>query len=394
MDLTFTPAELAFRDEVRDFLARKLDPELAARVRNLAHLSREDYDGWHAVLNEQGWLAPHWPVEYGGTGWDVVRRFIFDDECNRAFAPRIVPFGLNMLAPVLIRYGTEAQKQYYLPRILDGSDFWCQGYSEPGAGSDLASLKCAAVRDGDHYVVNGQKTWTTLGHYANRMFVLVRTSSEGKPQQGISFLLVDMESPGVDVRPLITLDGRHEVNEVFFTDVRVPVDNLVGEENRGWDCAKYLLTYERTNSANVGASYAALERLKAAAATRTRNGRPLTEDPLFAARLARVEIELDNMSTTNLRVIAAVAGGGAPGAESSILKILGTEVAQEISNLARMAMGPGARALRREADDADGSPLTREDRAALNYFNLRKLTIFAGSNEIQKNIIAKMMLHL
>jgi hypothetical protein len=299
-----------------------------------------------------------------------------------------------MLAPVLIRYGTEAQKQYYLPRILDGSDFWCQGYSEPGAGSDLASLKCAAVRDGDHYVVNGQKTWTTLGHYANRMFVLVRTSSEGKPQQGISFLLVDMESPGVDVRPLITLDGRHEVNEVFFTDVRVPVDNLVGEENRGWDCAKYLLTYERTNSANVGASYAALERLKAAAATRTRNGRPLTEDPLFAARLARVEIELDNMSTTNLRVIAAVAGGGAPGAESSILKILGTEVAQEISNLARMAMGPGARALRREADDADGSPLTREDRAALNYFNLRKLTIFAGSNEIQKNIIAKMMLHL
>jgi len=392
MDLTFTAEELAFRDEVRDFLKTNLDPEIAERVRNFAHLSREDYDNWHAVLNRQGWLAPHWPVEYGGTGWDVVRRFIFDDECNRAFAPRVVPFGINMLAPVLLRYGTEAQKQYYLPRILDGSDFWCQGYSEPGAGSDLASLKCAAVRDGDHYIVNGQKTWTTLGHYANRMFNLVRTSREGKPQAGISFLLVDMESPGVEVRPLITLDGRHEVNEVFFTDVRVPVDNLVGEENRGWDCAKYLLTYERTNSANVGTSYAALEQLRATAARRTRNGRPLTEDPQFAARLARIEIELDNMSTTNLRVIASVAHGAAPNAESAMLKILGTDVLQEISNLARMAMGPDARALRN--DDSNGAGLTRDDRAALTYFNLRKLTIFAGSNEIQKNIIAKMMLGL
>lgn len=393
MDLTFTAEELAFRDEVRDFLKQNLDPKIAKRVRNHAHLSREDYDAWHATLNARGWLAPHWPVEYGGTGWDVVRRFIFEDECNRAFTPRTVPFGINMLAPVLIRYGTDAQKQHFLPRILDGTDFWCQGYSEPGAGSDLASLKCAAVRDGDHYVVNGQKTWTTLGHYANRIFCLVRTSNEGKPQQGISFLLVDMESDGVEVRPLITLDGRHEVNEVFLTDVRVPVDNLVGEENRGWDCAKYLLTYERTNSANVGASYAALGRLKALAASRIKNGKPLAEDPLFAARMARIEIELANMSTTNLRVIASVAGGGAPGAESSILKILGTEVMQEISNLARMAMGLEARILRDEKS-ADADALTDADRAALTYFNLRKLTIFAGSNEIQKNIIAKRMLAL
>ena len=312
MDLTFTADELEFRDEVRDFLNQKLDPDLAMRVRNGVHLSKEDYLGWHATLNARGWLAAHWPVEYGGTGWDVVRQFIFDDECCRAFAPRIVPFGLNMLAPVLIRYGTEAQKRYYLPRMLDGTDFWCQGYSEPGAGSDLASLKCAAVRDGDHYVVNGQKTWTTLGHYANRIFCLVRTSSEGKPQTGISFLLIDMDSDGVEVRPLITLDGQHEVNEIFLTDVRIPVENLVGEENRGWDCAKYLLTYERTNSAGVGASFAALERLKELAAERMRNGRPLLEDPLFAARIARVEIEIANMSTTNLRVIASVAGGGAP----------------------------------------------------------------------------------
>ena len=393
MDLTFSSDELEFRDEVRDFLQQNLDPELARRVRNYSHLTRDDYADWHATLNARGWLAPHWPVEYGGKGWDVVRRFIFEDECNKAYAPRIVPFGINMLAPVLIRYGTEEQKQHYLPRILDGTDFWCQGYSEPGAGSDLASLKCSAVRDGDHYVVNGQKTWTTLGHYANRIFCLVRTSTEGKPQQGISFLLVDMESPGVDVRPLITLDGRHEVNEVFLTDVRVPVSNLVGEENRGWDCAKYLLTYERTNSAGVGASFAALERLKAIAAQRIRNGKPLSEDPLFAARIARVEIELENMSTTNLRVIASAASGGAPGAESSILKILGTCVMQEISNLARMAMGPGARALRKE-QDGSGEALTDADRVALTYFNLRKLTIFAGSNEIQKNIIAKRMLSL
>jgi alkylation response protein AidB-like acyl-CoA dehydrogenase len=392
MDLTFTPDELAFRDEVRDFLKRKLDPEIAACVRNYGHLSRDDYANWHATLNEQGWLAPHWPAEYGGTDWGIVERFIFDDECNRAHAPRVVPFGLNMLAPVLIRYGTEEQRNHFLPRILDGTDFWCQGYSEPGAGSDLASLKCAAVREGDHYIVNGQKTWTTLGHYANRIFCLVRTSSEGKPQTGISFLLIDMDSPGVDVRPLITLDGRHEVNEVFLTDVHVPVGNLVGEENRGWDCAKYLLTYERTNSAGVGASYAALERLKALAARRLRNGKPLAKDPLFAARVARVEIELANMSTTNLRVIASVAGGGAPGTESSILKILGTCVLQEISNLARMAMGPAARALRDETDAAD--TLSDADRAALTYFNLRKLTIFAGSNEIQKNIIAKRMLSL
>jgi len=394
MDLNFTTEELKFRDEVREFLRDNLDPDVAARVRDHAHLTREDYVNWHATLHARCWLAPHWPIEYGGPGWDVVRRFIFDDECSRAHAPRVVPFGINMLAPVLLRYGTDEQRHYYLPRILDGQDFWCQGYSEPGAGSDLASLKCAAVRDGDHYVVNGQKTWTTLGHYANRMFCLVRTSNEGKPQQGISFLLVDMESPGVEVRPLITLDGRHEVNEVFFTDVRVPVGNLVGEENRGWECAKYLLTYERTNSAGVGASFAALERLKSIAASRTRNGRPLREDPLFAARIARIEIELANMSTTNLRVIASVAGGGAPGAESSILKILGTCVMQEISNLTRMAMGPAARALRDESDAATARRLTDADRAALTYFNLRKLTIFAGSNEIQKNIIAKMMLGL
>jgi alkylation response protein AidB-like acyl-CoA dehydrogenase len=352
---------------------------------------------WHAILNERGWLANHWPTQYGGPGWNAVQKFIFENECAIAGAPRIVPFGVNMLGPVLIKYGSEAQKQHWLPRILDGSDWWCQGYSEPGSGSDLASVRTTAVRSMENgkevYVVNGQKTWTTLGHYANMIFCLVRTAQDVRKQEGISFLLVDMNTPGVEVRPIITLDGEHEVNEVFFTDVRVPVENLVGEENKGWTYAKYLLTYERTNIAGVGFSVAALRRLKAAAGKAQRNGRALIDDPLFAARLARVEIDLENMKTTNLRVIAAVAGGGVPGAESSMLKIRGTEIRQEISSLMRRAMGPYALpfiedTLNESDADADASS------AAAQYFNNRKLSIFGGSNEIQKNIISKMILGL
>ncbi|WP_191575403.1 MULTISPECIES: acyl-CoA dehydrogenase family protein [Achromobacter] len=398
MDLEFTPEEIAFRDEVRAFLDARLPRRLADKVGEGKLLTRDDMAEWHAILNAQGWLATHWPEEYGGTGWTAAQKYIFDNECALANAPRIVPFGLSMLGPVLIKYGTEAQRRYWLPRILDGSDWWCQGYSEPGAGSDLASLKTTAVRDGDSYVVNGQKTWTTLGQYANMIFCLVRTSQEGRRQEGISFLLIDMNSPGIEVRPIITLDGEHEVNEVFFSDVRVPVENLVGEENRGWTCAKYLLTYERTNIAGVGQSTAALERLKAVAARQKRHGRPLTEDPDFAARLARVEIELANMRTTNLRVVAAVAGGGAPGAESSMLKIRGTQIRQEISALNRRAMGPYARPFVPEAlhDGYDAPPIGPDgaNSAAAQYFNNRKLSIFGGSNEIQKNIISKMILGL
>jgi len=398
MDLEFTPEETAFRDEVRAFLAERLPPALSAKVLDGQRLTREEMSGWHATLNERGWLASHWPAEYGGTGWTATQKFIFDNECALAGAPRIVPFGLSMLGPVLIKYGTEAQKRRWLPRILDGSDWWCQGYSEPGAGSDLASLKTTAVRDGDSYIVNGQKTWTTLGQYANMIFCLVRTSSEGKRQEGISFLLIDMASSGIEVRPIITLDGEHEVNEVFFSDVRVPAENLVGEENRGWTCAKYLLTYERTNIAGVGQSAAALERLKTVAARIRRHGRPLLEDPDFAARVARVEIELANMRTTNLRVVAAAQGGGAPGAESSMLKIRGTQIRQEITALMRRAMGPHARAFAPEAlhGGYEGPPLGPEGwgAAAAQYFNNRKLSIFGGSNEIQKNIISKMILGL
>jgi len=402
MDLNFTPEEEAFRAEVRAFLADKLPARLAEKVSTGRHLSKADMEEWHAILNERSWLANHWPTRYGGSGWNAVQKFIFDNECALAHAPRIEPFGVNMLGPVLIKYGSEAQKRRWLPRILDGSDWWCQGYSEPGAGSDLASVKTTALRgsdvQGDHYIVNGQKTWTTLGQHANMIFCLVRTDPKVKKQEGISFLLVDMTTPGVEVRPIITLDGGREVNEVFFTDVRVPAENLVGEENKGWTCAKYLLTYERTNIAGVGFSVAALERLKKAAARLKMNGRPLAEDPSFAARLARVEIDLENMKTTNLRVIAAVAGGGVPGAESSMLKIRGTEIRQEISSLMRRAMGPYAQPFVAEAleEGFEGASVGPAEAAsaAAQYFNNRKLSIFGGSNEIQRNIISKMILGL
>ncbi|GGH53195.1 hypothetical protein GCM10010975_08570 [Comamonas phosphati] len=398
MDLQFTNEELAFRDEVRAFLKDELPEELAHKVRNGLRLSKQDMERWHAILNERGWLANHWPEQYGGPGWSAVQKFIFEHECALAGTPRIVPFGLSMLGPVLIKYGNEQQKNYWLPRILDGADWWCQGYSEPGSGSDLASVKTTAVRDGDHYIVNGQKTWTTLGHHANMIFCLVRTNKEVKAQAGISFLLVDMNTPGVEVRPIITLDGEHEVNEVFFTDVKVPVENLVGEENKGWTYAKYLLTYERTNIAGVGFSVASLEKLKVVADRVQCNGKPLSQDPLFAARLAKVEIDLENMKTTNLRVIAAVAGGGVPGAESSMLKIKGTEIRQELLSLTRRAMGPYAAPFIEEALHAGyGEPAIGDEAAAAaaaSYFNYRKLSIFGGSNEIQKNIISKMILGL
>jgi len=398
MDLNFTPEEEAFRAEVQAFLKAKLPERIATKVKAGQRLTKADQDEWHAILNERGWLANHWPKEYGGPGWGAVEKFIFDTECALAGGPRIVPFGVNMLGPVLIKFGNEAQKKYWLPRILSGEDWWCQGYSEPGAGSDLASVKTTAVRQGDHYIVNGQKTWTTQGQHANMIFCLVRTDREAKAQSGISFLLVDMQSPGVELRPIRTLDGDKEVNEVFFTDVKVPVENLVGEENKGWTYAKYLLTYERTGIAGVGFCIAALAKLKVVAAKVMKNGQPLDQDPLFAARMAQVEIDLENMKTTNLRVIAAVAGGGVPGAESSMLKIRGTEIRQEILSLIRRAVGPYALPFIEEAqyEGYADEPVGPKEAAtaAANYFNYRKLSIFGGSNEIQKNIISKMILGL
>jgi alkylation response protein AidB-like acyl-CoA dehydrogenase len=396
MDLNYTAEEIAFRDEVRHFLKDKLPADVARRSAAGEPLTKDDMDQWHALLNEKGWLAGPWPKEFGGQAWTAVQKHIFDEECAAAHAPRIVPFGLSMLGPVLQAFGSKEQQDYYLPRILSGEDWWCQGYSEPGAGSDLASLKTRAVREGDHYIVNGQKTWTTLGQFANKIFCLVRTSTEGKPQEGISFLLIDMDTPGIEVRPIILIDGVHEVNEVWFTDVKVPVENLVGEENKGWTYAKYLLTHERTGIANVGNSKAALAGLKRIAAQEMHNGRPLSEDPLFAARVARVEIDLMAMATTNLRVVAAADEGGAPGAESSMLKIKGSVIRQEINDLARRAVGPWAVPF--VSEELEGNIYhpgpDYSARVANSYLNNRKISIYGGSNEVQRGIITKAILGL
>ena len=391
MDLNYSDDERAFRDEVRAFLKEKLPKELSDKVKARDGLSKEDMDRWHAILNEKGWLAPNWPKKFGGAEWNAVQRHIFEEEAAFANAPRIVPFGLSMLAPVLQAFGSKEQQDYYLPRILSGEDWWCQGYSEPGAGSDLASLKTRAVRDGDHYIVNGQKTWTTLGQYANKIFCLVRTDPDVKQQEGISFLLIDMDTPGIEVRPIILLDGVHEVNEVFFDDVKVPVENLVGEENKGWTYAKYLLTHERTNIAGVGFSKAGLESVKRIAKAESANGQPLLHNPHFAARLAQVEIDLMAMETSNLRIISQAAAGQAPGVESSMLKVKGTIIRQEINDLARRAVGPYAMPFASEAVEGDNDPIGPDYAGpqAAAYFNNRKLSIFGGSNEIQRGIIAK-----
>ena len=388
MDLTFTTEETAFRQEVQSFLATSLPEDLIHKGEAGQELTKSDVERWHGILNDRGWLAVTWPPENGGTGWSAVHRHIFEEECALANAPRIVPFGLNMLGPVLIKFGNEAQKAEILPRILDGSDWWCQGYSEPGAGSDLASLKTRAIRDGDEYVINGQKTWTTLGQHANKIFCLVRTSTTGKPQQGISFVLVDLDTPGIEMRPIRLIEGGHEVNEVFFTDVRVPVSNLVGEENQGWTIAKYLLTHERTNIAGIGFSTRDLEQLKQLAKDVFRNGQPLLKDEVFMSRVVELEADLEALRVTNLRMLQKASDGAAPGPEASLLKIKGTVIRQSIGALYRTALGPNAAPF--PVDDVEdvGIPANAAN-AAATYFNNRKLSIFGGSNEIQRNIIAK-----
>ena len=398
MELGYSAGELVFREEVREFLAENLPARMSSKVKLGKRLTKADLEEWHAILNARGWLAVNWPTEWGGTGWTAVQKHIFDEEMWAAGAPRIVPFGLSMLAPVLMKFGSEEQKSHYLPRILDGTDWWCQGYSEPGAGSDLAALRTSAVRDGDHYIVNGQKTWTTLGQFADWIFCLVRTSSEGKRQEGISFLLIDMNTPGVEVRPIILIDGEHEVNEIFFDNVKVPVGNLVGEENKGWTYAKYLLTHERTGTANIGNSNAALEKLKMIATDQKKGGRPLIEDPYFAARFARVEMELDALKTTTLRILVDADSGAAPGPESSMIKVKGTVIRQEINDLARRALGPWALPFSSEAMDEgyNEAPIGPEyaNPVAAKYFNNRKMSIYAGSNEVQREILTKTTLGL
>ncbi|MGB3809610.1 MAG: acyl-CoA dehydrogenase family protein, partial [Parvibaculum sp.] len=324
MDMSFSPEDLAFRDEVRTFIADNYPKDLKSR-RTRGEMTKDDILKWHRILHKKGWVVPHWPTQYGGTGWSITQRYIWNEENARAETQPLLPFGLAMVGPVIFNYGNEEQKKRFLPGILSGDDWWCQGYSEPGAGSDLAGLKTRAVRDGDHYVVNGHKIWTTLAQYADWMFCLVRTDPTSKPQEGISFLLIDMKTPGITVRPIITMDGAHEVNEVFLEDVKVPVDNLIGEENKGWTYAKFLLGNERSGIAGVARSKKAIEKLKSIATAELMDGEPLIKTDEFARKVAELEIDLSALEVTELRTLAAESKGRGPGPEASILKIKGTE---------------------------------------------------------------------
>src|SRR5882762_10128650 len=380
MDLNYSAEELAFRDQMRAWLDAKLPDDLRRKVADYESLSKDDLMRWHRILAKEGWVAPAWPKEWGGTGWNVAQRYIFEEECGYVGTPPLIPFGLTMCAAVLLRFGTEAQKKRFLPRIYNGDDFWCQGYSEPGSGSDLASLKTKAVRSsdksGDHYVVNGQKIWTTLAHYADWIFCLVRTDPTlEKRQEGISFLLLEMRTPGITVRPLILMDGAHEVNEVFFDDVKVPAENLVYEEGKGWTVAKYLLGHERMNTGRIGESRRQLARLKEYA-------RGMMQDQRWRDRLSRLEVELSALEITNLRFLDRMRRSGQPpGADVSMLKIKGTEIQQALAELMMQAAGQAG-------SDEFAAALGRR------YLSMRKTTIYAGSNEIQRNIIAKMTLGL
>jgi alkylation response protein AidB-like acyl-CoA dehydrogenase len=406
MDLSFTPEEQSFREQVREFVRTNLPDDIRRKVVGGYRLAKQDFARWQTILYQRGWGAPAWPVKFGGTGWTPIQRHIFDEECALAGAPIQIAFGLKMLAPVLVAFGNEAQQSRFLPKILTGEEFWCQGYSETGAGSDLASVKTTAVRHpvahGEHYVVNGEKTWNTYGHWADWIFCLVRTGTTGRPQEGISFLLIHMKSPGVSIRPITMLDGDAEICEVRFEDVRVPVDQRVGEENKGWTYAKFLLGHERSSVADVGHSKLELRKLKELARRETAYGRPLIEDVRFRDRMAWVELELMALEMTCLRVLSAEGSNRDPGPAASLLKVRGTEIQQALSELQMQALGHGGLPYLRDA--LDGAPIADPilranlplDFAPLTgrYFNLRKTSIYGGSNEIQRNIIAQAVLGL
>lgn len=401
MDLTINKKYQDFREEVRAFLAESLTPELrrAGRLTTSVFSDSDSAMAWQKILYKKGWVAPHWPEEYGGTGWDIVERSIFAEECLKAEAPLLVPMGLQMCGPCIIGYGTQEQKDYYLPRMLSGEDYWCQGYSEPNAGSDLASLQTFAESDGDDYIINGTKIWTTYAQYANKMFLLVRTNKEGKPQQGITFLLLDMNTAGITVEPIIGLDLVHEQNTVFFDNVRVPKANRIGEENKGWTVAKYLLEFERGGSEYAPSLHCQLSKVKAMAAEEpaTGGGR-LLDDPVFRRKLAAVEIEIQTLEFTENRIKAALGSGQNPGPAASMTKILGTEISQKVTELAIEAVSLQGLVLQPEALEVNyqGDFIGPESAltAMPRYLNTRATTIYGGSSEVQRGIIAKSVLGL
>jgi alkylation response protein AidB-like acyl-CoA dehydrogenase len=394
MDLSFTPEENGFRAEVRAFLRDNLPDDLRQKMLERRHLGKGDIVRWQRILNARGWATPAWPVEHGGQAWTPAQRYIFQEEMAVGRAPEPSPFNVNMIGPVICRYGTEAQRQRFLARIANIDDWWCQGFSEPGAGSDLASLKTRAVRDGDHYVVTGQKIWTTQAQHADWIFCLVRTDPAAKPQRGISFLLVDMKSPGITVRPIETIDGEHDANEVFLDDVRVPIENRIGEENKGWDYAKALLGHERSGIARVGLSKERILRVKEIESLLAGSGVfGAVEQSRIRRRRTELEVELKALEITQLRVVAADSKGAGENSAASILKIKGTELQQSLTELVVELAGPEGLATREHGDNEDG-PDGWIDAAAPYYFNMRKVSIFGGSNEIQRNIIAKTVLGL
>jgi alkylation response protein AidB-like acyl-CoA dehydrogenase len=393
MELSLSKEDTAFRDEVRAFVAKNYPPEM--RVPNPeTDLTKEQSLLWHRILYKKGWVAPLWPKEYGGPGWSITQRFVFEQETSRAGTLPPLAFGVTMVGPVIYTFGSEAQKKQFLPRILSGEDWWCQGYSEPGSGSDLASVRSRAVHDGDHYIVNGHKTWTTLAQHADWIFCLVRTDPAAKAQAGISFLLIDMKTPGVTVRPIITIDGSHEVNDVFLEDVRVPVANLIGEENKGWTYAKFLLGNERTSMASIGRSTRYLNRLKQIVKAEIPEDDPALGE--FIRDIARVELDVLALEATELRFIAQMSRGIDPGPAASLFKIRGTEIFQCITDLTHRAIGNYGLALREHPASANifmpGPEYSQT--ASEKYLNSRKLSIYGGSNEIQRNIIAKAVLGL
>ena len=399
MDAAFTPADEAFREEVRAFFKAKLLEHIRRQAQlTPSYVPKDHAKTWHRILYEQGWIAPRWPVEHGGTGWTPVQRHIFEEEYQRAYAPRLSAHGLGLVGPVIYTFGTPEQKAEHLPPILSGDRVWCQGYSEPGAGSDLASLKTRAVLDGDHYVVNGQKIWTSHAHHADWIFCLVRTSNEGKKQEGITFLLIDMTTPGVEVRPIISIDKGHYLNETFFTDVRVPVANRIGEENKGWTYAKFLLGNERTGIAGVGKSRRKIEKIAAVAREeRGSDGRTLWDDAAFRGRLMGYAAKLNALETTNLRMLSRDAAGHKIGAESSMLKIAGTEIEQGLNELLVEAIGNYAAPYERDSLRIDANEFVGPDhgRGAMTEHLLRRAaSIYGGTNEIQRDIMAKRVLGL
>jgi alkylation response protein AidB-like acyl-CoA dehydrogenase len=394
LDINFSSEDLAFRDEVRDFFDREYDSSTADQL-NGAHGG--DYKGaivaWQKKLHAKGWIAPGWPAEYGGTDWTATQKFIYETERGLAGIPDVVPFGLKMVAPVIYTFGNEEQKAKFLPRILDSEDWWCQGYSEPGAGSDLAALNTTADYAGDNYIVNGRKIWTTFAQYADWIFCLVRTSKGMRKQQGISFLLIDMKTPGITVKPIVTIDGKHSLNEVLFEDCVVPAENLIGEQDKGWTYAKALLAHERTGMAEVADSTRMLEALKQRASVEVNGGKAMIEDPIFQMRLSDIEMELMALEYTELRVFASMAAGGMPGSESSLLKIKGTEISQAIHELQLQLASYYGGAL---PDDLNAEQLRHDFafEARGKYMYGRAATIYGGSNEVQRNVIAKAVLGL